>query len=391
MIIPMKKMKVYISQFMMLMAIAVTMLVSCTEDEDGQPIITNVRLTEKDSTIAGGEFNLVLAIQGSELGSVQKVFFNDVEASVNPVYVTNSNIIVQIPDSPPTTINNKITVVTASGKSASFDFNTVLPEPIVWGVYNEFALPGTENRVIGNYFYVISKVMVGETVVEITKVTANEITFIMPADAIADKTITVEGAGGIVTPTLKLHPTEGNMVNFDIPATDWGSDVCWGGAERVSPEASELEVISGKYTRIKQTSLAASGWQDDWVLATCWFDFKLPAVDYSTKVFKFEINVVEPWKAGFYELNISTETTTQASGPNQFIFKPWDDDAYRASGISTKGWRTVYIALSNFKDKNGKQLTDLSKIRDFQFVFKTPDAAIDRLYIAADNFRIGDL
>src|SRR5688572_13137948 len=163
MIIPMKKMNVYISRFLMLMAFAVTILVSCSEDEDGQPVITNVRVTQKDSTIAGGKFNLTLAIQGSELGSVQKVFFNDVEANLNPVYVTNSNIIVDVPDSPPTTISNKITVVTASGKTASFDFSTVLPEPIVLGVYNEFALPGTENRVVGNYFYVISKVLVGGT------------------------------------------------------------------------------------------------------------------------------------------------------------------------------------------------------------------------------------
>jgi hypothetical protein len=387
MIIPMKKMNVYISRFLMLMAFAVTILVSCSEDEDGQPIITNVRVTEKDSTIAGGKFNLTLAIQGSELGAVQKVFFNDVEANLNPVYVTNSNIIVDVPDSPPTTINNKITVVTASGKTASFDFSTVLPEPIVWGFYNEFALPATENRVIGNYFYVIGKVLVNGTEVEITKVTANEITFIMPVDAVADATVTVEGAGGIVTPTFKLHPTKGNMVNFDIPATGWGADVCWGSAERVSPDASELEVISGKYTRIKQTNLAASGWQDDWVLSTCWFDFGLEAGHHSTKVFKFEVNVVEPWKAGFYEINI----TTESGGPYQYIFKPWDNDAFKTSGFSTKGWRTAYIPLSLFKTTAGAQITDISKIRDFQFIFKTPNAAIDKFYTAADNFRIEDL
>lgn len=372
---------------MMLMAFAVTTLVSCTEDEDGQPIITNVRVTEKDSTIAGGEFNLTLAIQGSDLGSVQKVFFNDVEATLNPVYVTNSNIIVTVPDSPPTTISNKVTVVTSSGKTASFDFSVVLPKPIISGVYNEFALPGAENKVLGVYLYVISKVLVGETPVEITKVTSTEITFIMPMDAVVDETVTVEGAGGTVTSTFKLHPTEGNMVNFDIPATSWGSDVCWGDAERISPDASDLEVISGKYTRIKQSNLPQSGYQGDWVISTCWFDFSLDAAHHSTKMFKFEINVVEAWKAGYYEINISTEDGSL----HQYIFKPWDNETFETSGYSTQGWRTIYIPLSDFKTTEDAQIADISKIRDFQFIFKTPDAAIDRFYVAADNFRIGDL
>ncbi|MBA4054835.1 MAG: hypothetical protein C0490_09000 [Marivirga sp.] len=387
MIIPMKKMNVYITQFMMLLAFAVTILVSCTEDEVGQPIITNVRVTEKDSTITGGEFNLTLAIQGTDLGSVQKVFFNDVEAYLNPVYVTNSNIIVTVPDSPPTTVSNKITVVTSSGQTASFDFSVVLPEPIVFGVYNEFALPGTENKVLGNYFYVISKVLVGETEVEITKVTANEITFIMPADAVVDESITIEGGGGTVTPTLKLHPTEGNMVNFDIPATGWGSDVCWGDAERIDPEDSDLEVISGRYTRIKQTNLPKTGYQGDWVISTCWFDFGLASASHATKMFKFEVNVSEAWKAGFYEINISTEDGSL----HQYIFKPWDNELFKTSGFTTKGWKTIYIPLSNFKTTGGAQIADISKIRDFQFMFKTPDAAIDKLYVAADNFRIVDL
>ena len=383
----MKKMKVYTIRFMMLIASAASFLISCTEDEDGQPLITNVRVTEKDSTITGGEFNLTLAIQGSELGSVQKVFFNDVEAYLNPVYVTSSNIIVTIPDSPPTTINNKITVVTSSGKTASYDFTVVLPEPIVLGLYNEFALPGTENRVLGNYFYVINKVLVGETEVEITKVTATEIVFIMPSSVGPDETITVDGGGGVVTPTFKLHPTGGNMVNFDIPATGWGSDVCWGDAERINPDASELEVISGRYTRIKQSNLPQTGWQGDWVISTCWFDFGLAAAHHSAKVFKFEVNVVEIWKAGFYEINISTEDGSL----HQYLFKPWDSDEYKNSGFATKGWRTVYIPLSEFKTSGGAQISDISKIRDFQFIFKTPDAPIDKFYAAADNFRIEDL
>lgn len=380
----MKTMKL-ISQFLILALFSAIIMVSCQEEEGGQPVINNVRVTEKDSTITGGAFNLTVAIQGIELGSVQKVFFNDVETYLNPTYVTETNIICNIPDEAPTVINNKITVVTSGGMTATYDFTVILPEPIVQGVYNEFAMPGSENKVLGNYFYVISSVLVGSTEVEITKITPTEITFLMPPNAVSNETITVVGDGGTVTPIFKLHPTEGNMVNFDIPATGWGSDVCWGSAERVDPGSSDLEVISGRYTRIKQTNLAASGWQDDWVISTCYFEFGLPAGSADTKMFKFEANVVEAWKAGFYEINI-----TAGGVAYKYIFKPWNDDAFKTSGFSTKGWRTMYIPLSEFKSDSGAKIADISKITDFQYIFKTPDSPIDRFYVAADNFRIVD-
>lgn len=361
-------------------------IISCSEDEDNQPIITNVRVTVKDSTITAGEFNLVVAIQGSGLEGVQKVLFNDIEADLKPVYVTSTNIICPIPDSPPNELLNKITVVTSSGKSASYDFTVILPVPVVNAVYNELAAPGAENRVLGNYFYFVSKVLVGDEEAQITKVNATEITFTMPGSDPTGKTVTVVSAGGTATSTFILNSASiGNMVNFDIPATGWGADVCWGSAERIDPANSELEVLSGRYTLIKQSNLPKSGWQDNWVISTCGFDFGLPAGSHATKMFKFEHYVVETWKAGYYEIMIKSDNIEY-----RYLFKPWDSEAYRASGYATTGWRTAYIPLSDFKSADGGQIADISKINDFQFVFKTPDAAIDNFFTAADNFRIVD-
>lgn len=373
-------------------------IISCSEEEDSQPIITNVRVTVKDSTISAGDFNLVLAIQGSGLEGVQKVLFNDVEADLKPVYVTSTNIICAIPDSPPSELLNKITIVTASGKSASYDFTVILPDPVVTAVYNEYAKPASENRVLGNYFYFVSKVLVGDEEVQITKFTATEITFTMPDDDVVGKTVTVFSAGGTATSTFKF-PTaeEGNMVNFDIAATPWGSDVCWGDAERIDPGNSELEVVSGRYTRIKQSNLPKSGFQSNWVISTCNNGqqvngeplvsfFGLPSGSHETKMLKFEHYVVETWKAGYYDIVLTTNDGVSYT----YQFKPWDSDAYRTSGYSTKGWRTAYIPVSNFKSASGGQIADIAQLNDFQFIFKTPDTAIDNFYTAADNFRIVD-
>jgi hypothetical protein len=367
-------------------------IISCSEDEDSQPIITNVRVTVKDSTITSGDFNLVVAIQGTGLEGVQKVLFNDVEADLKPVYVTSTNIICAVPDSPPSELLNKITVVTASGKSTSYDFTVILPDPVVSAVYNEFAKPSSENRVLGNYFYFVSKVLVGEEEVQITKFTATEITFTMPDDDVSGKTVTVVSAGGTAASTFKF-PTalEGNMVNFDVAATPWGSDVCWGDAERIDPGNSELEVLSGRYTRIKQSNLPKSGFQSNWVISTCNNGqainfFKLPSASHETKMLKFEHYVVETWKAGYYDIVLTTNDNVSYT----YQFKPWDSDEYRTSGYTTKGWRTAYIPVSNFKSSSGAQIADISVLNDFQFIFKTPDATIDNFYTAADNFRIVD-
>jgi hypothetical protein len=400
----MKKIYRHFYPALILFAVFAVVLASCSEDETDQPVITNVRVTAKDSTITSGEFGLTVAIQGSGLSGVQKVFFNDVEAELNPTYITNNNIICHVPDSPPTTINNKVTVVTASGQTATFDFVVVLPKPVIWGVYNEYALPGAWNAVAGEYFYVISKVLVGDTQVEITEVTPTAIFFIMPENA-ETTTVTVIGEGGTTTSTFRLNETEGRMVNFDIPATGWGSDVCWGDSERINPEDSDIPVVSGRYARIKQTNLAATGYQADWVFSTCYFDFGLAPGSHEDKMFKFEVNVVKTWKAGYYRITIGTP-----EGSFLYKFKPWDTEALRSSGVKTSGWATVYIPLSEFHkigtDDDGNeiilepfvQIADASTITDLNVAFGNADKdadgkdakAIAAHHVALDNFRIVD-
>src|SRR4051812_39334898 len=93
----MKKIYRHFYSTLILFAVFAVVLASCGEDETDQPLITNVRVTTKDSTVTSGKFGLTVAIQGSGLGDVTKVFFNDVEAELNPTYVTSSNIICHVP------------------------------------------------------------------------------------------------------------------------------------------------------------------------------------------------------------------------------------------------------------------------------------------------------
>src|SRR5688572_24293325 len=141
----MKNRNKYLWPVLLLVALVSLNLVSCQDDEEAMPSVTNIRVIAKDSSIVGGEFGLPIAIQGNNLTSVVEVWFNDVKAELNPVYVTNTNILIFVTDDGPSEVTNTITLVTGSGNRITADFQTILPPPQIWQLYNEFAKPGTEN------------------------------------------------------------------------------------------------------------------------------------------------------------------------------------------------------------------------------------------------------
>jgi hypothetical protein len=392
----MKNRNKYLWPVLVLMAFVSLNLVSCEDDEEGMPTVTNIRVIAKDSSIVGGEFGLPIAIQGTHLSSVVEVWFNDVKAELNPVYVTNTNILIFVTDDGPSEVTNTITLVTASGNRITAEFQTILPPPVIWQLYNEFAKPGTENFVIGQYFFDIQKILIGEQEVEILAKSDNVLQFVMPQSVGVDR-VTVVGAGGTAVSAFRLNETEGNMVNFDIPATGWGSDVCWGDAERINPDNSEIEPVAGRYTRIKQTDLAATGYQGDWVVSTCWFDFGLEAAPAAEKIFRFEAYIGEPWKAGHYNINIGTETGETF----RFEWKPWDVEGLRESGIKTDAWVTFAIPANSFRKfandayvSPAVTISDMSKVRDLQVMFSNGASDAQKIpahYVALDNFRMVDI
>lgn len=362
---------------------------SCNDDDvDGAPAISNVRLldpTKADSSLSAAEPGSLIVIQGQNLGSVLKVYFNDFEASFNSALGSNSNIVITIPANAPTkavdaAVPNKIKVVTKGGE-ATYDFVLTAPVPVISGLYSEFVKAGGNVVINGDYFYNIKSVKLGSTSLQIVSSTVKQITAKMPATAAVD-IITVEGEFGTAKTAFKVNDaTTGNMVNFDVPATTWNSAVCWGGAPIV--DATDAQALSGKFSRIKQTKLPAAGYNDAWVFSTCYFEFKLPAGDASTRQFKFEHNIAEPWKAGKYDITIGAGGTEYV-----YSFQPWNSTEYTATGYQTNGWKTAVIELADFKSASGSTIADVSKITDLKVSFGSADVAIASFNGSVDNFRI---
>ncbi|GGB94614.1 glycan-binding surface protein [Dyadobacter sediminis] len=361
---------------------------SCeNKDVDGTPVINNVRLLDPaaaDSSLNGALPGSLVVIQGENLQSVLKVYFNDFEATFNSALGSDKNIVIEIPAEAPTKavkadVSNKIRVVTKGGE-ATYDFSLTSPEPRLDGLYSEFVKPGGTIILNGDYFYNIKNVKLGAANLEILSTSEKEIRARMPAAGSIDY-ITVEGEFGTAKTNFKLNDTTVYMMNFDVPVTTWGATVCYGSAPIIP--ATDPGAISGKYSRIKQTKLPATGYDDKWVLASCNFNFKLSAGAAEDRLFKFEHNVAEAWKAGRYEITLNAGATDYI-----YSFQPWNSTEYQSTGYMTNGWKTAVIELAEFKSSSGATIADVSKITDLKVSFGTPDKVIDSFNTSVDNFRI---
>lgn len=137
---------------------------ACKRDNmGGVPVITNVRAvdsTRRDSSFSEGKPGDLIVIQGSNLGGLQAVYFNDTLATFNPVYATSRNIIVYVPSVAQTVatdpgVSNEIRVVTDHG-SATYSFKLVLDAPYITGI--SFNDSGTEVLISGGNFEGVNKI-----------------------------------------------------------------------------------------------------------------------------------------------------------------------------------------------------------------------------------------
>jgi hypothetical protein len=357
------------------------------KDVDGAPVITNIRLLDPaaaDSSLSAALPGSKIVIQGQNLRSVLKVYFNDLDATFNSALGSDNNIIITIPADAPTkavnpAVTNKIRVVTKGGE-ATYDFSLTSPQPVLSGLYSEFVKPGGTIIINGDYFYNIRSVKLGAANLQVLSSTEKEIRARMPAVASIDY-LTVEGEFGTVKTNFKMNDTTVYMMNLDVPVTTWGATVCYGAAAIIP--GTDPGAISGKFSRIKQTNLPATGYDDKWVLASCGFDFKLPAGSADQRLFKFEHNVVEPWKAGKYDIMLKAGDVEYT-----YAYQPWNSTQYASTGYLTNGWKTAVIELTEFKSPSGGTIADVSKIGDIKVSFSTPDKVIDSFNTSVDNFRI---
>lgn len=161
--------------FLILLPLMMLFLSSCEPEEIGAPEITQVRCTDPakaDSTFTGSVPGKLIVVQGRNFTDLLHVYLNGLDASFNPAFCSDNNILVWIPDTVPLSAitpdaPNNIRVVTKTGE-ASFDFRYYAAAPTI--TYFDFTLPATAGdnlTIVGTNFYVVQKVFyvgTGDTV-----------------------------------------------------------------------------------------------------------------------------------------------------------------------------------------------------------------------------------
>jgi hypothetical protein len=358
-----------------------TMSFGCESDDEqnsgGKPEVQYVRALSAelpDNLITGEFLGARLAIIGNGLGGVNKIFFNDVPAILNPALVTNSSIIVNIPTTIPGIKENLVKLYT-SNDSCYFEFEVKVPAPTVNSMSFEWTAIGDVTDINGNYFIddpnaPLQVTFTGGVAATVENITLNKITVKVPEGAL-EGPVTVTSIYGSTRSPFYYKDSRNIFGNFDngfSPDYDYFNG--WHGAKAVSTD----NAINGNYLIMNPTIQGEGGVADDgdncydkWCYNPDENDY-LDAGKINDYVLKFEAKVSDDWSAGSLQIiftgpeevwcnwqsNASWPALAGSHGGNEnwkrdaeyprLLWTPWE-----TTGKFNSEWITVTIPMSGCK------------------------------------------
>ena len=325
---------------------------------DGVPEVLYVRVTDPakaDSLLDGAFMGSTICIVGNNLRSIHELYFNDQLALLNSSYITDHTLIVTVPNRIPDEVTDKMYLVAYSGETVSYDFKTKVPGPTVNSISCEYAEEGSEAVLYGDYFLDDPNIPLeiqfagNLPVTEIISIEKTQIRFIVP-DGATKGYLNVKTLYGTGRSKFQYKDDRGIILDWDNLNANGG----WR-----SGNVAEEGGISGKYVVFKGSIEGGTAWNsEDDVSFNLWGssngrpegDF-FDARDLNNLLFKFEVNVLEPWTCCALQLVF---TSWDTSGTNGYyseesyprgLWMPWTT----TGAYQTDGWVTVTVPMSEFK------------------------------------------
>lgn len=323
--------------YLMAAMAAVAVFTACKKDalpNGGEPKIDYVRVTNpasSDSLLIGAAQGKLVAIIGQNLGGAVQLWFNDQQANLNPTYITNTSILVNVPAQIPLSITNKLKIVFKDGRTLLYDFQVQISKPAVNSMLSEFVLTGEVATIRGDYFYQpLTVTFTGGATGTLVSVKDQEIQVRVPAGA-QPGPITVKTNFGETKSNFYFRDDRNHFIDSD-PYEGW-----WNSSYVVTnPGPGDPVAISGNYIRFKKP---IAGWSWNEVAggpATAMpvHSKNIPDAailkpeDY---YLKFEVNTLKPYNANMLKINVALN----AEDNNAYLWKP---------PVDTKGqWQTIVI------------------------------------------------
>ncbi|WP_337789303.1 glycan-binding surface protein [Phocaeicola plebeius] len=397
----------YINWFFVAALAMMGCLMTACEDQpdkyeiaDGVPTLKYVRSPlpeEADSLLVGAYLGNTVCLVGDNLRSIYELYFNDQKATLNTSYMTDHTILVDIPKNIPEEVTNKIYMVTKSGAKVDFDFNVMVPAPVVSSMSCEYAPAGSEAVLYGDYFVDDPNVpltisMPGDITVEgeqITSITKTAIKFIVPVGAVQGN-IRVKSIYGTGQSVFQYKDTRNILFDWDgkyegalAAGNSWKGD-----NEKKGQILASVPSVDNNYMVLGTTFLSGGQWDtpEEYIMRY-WPDlnategcvplydlpqFKEMLEDYTIEelALKFEVYVPtsNPWMAEGMQIMFTsldeasiqkhnTDYLYQTETPRG-VWVPWEETGSYDTGDQ---WVTVTLKMSEFN----KQLSGVVSETEF--------------------------
>lgn len=356
----------YLYLFVIPVVIGGALLSSCDDDEvanGGEPAIYYVRVTSpesSDSLVTSAFLGNLVAIMGDNLGQARQIYFNDKQAVITPTFVTNTSILVRVPNEAPVDINNKIRVVFENGSELLYDFTVSIPPPVVASMDLEFVADGETAFINGQFFFDVTPVEVefsdgagGFIAAEVVNTSETRLEVIVPQGA-GSGPLRVTTNFGVVESVLHFRDERNVFLNYDEPGKTPT------GAWRNGIIVNDAHSLDGNYVKFQGVYNAGERIEGEgspyesqfWAQASGRAEGNLLPGEPSDYVMKFEVKVID-WYGSHLNLcfapwNHSGNQEIWSNSLNaRAVWGPWE--ATGAPVNTGDKWVTVSIPMTEFK------------------------------------------
>lgn len=399
-------------------------LTSCEDEPEkyettgGKPTISYIRPVDyasRDSLLTSASLDQSICIVGNNLRSIVELYFNDQKAVLNTSYMTDHTILVTVPGDLPSVVSDKMYCVTTGNDTVSYDFSVTIPAPTISSMSNEWADPGEEVTISGDYFLDYDnyplEVSFGNSYTldrsYISKITKTSIVFTMP-EGVPNEKLKVTSKYGSDTAPFMYKDTRGMIFDFDN-ACSTGVVLGNHGWHNQTIQSDETS-ISGNYLLLGNAQMTSDGgwsdgnfhfeyWPGNWRDVEDYSDYprlcdEADFTDWDNKSLKFEMLIPSSnsWSAApmqiifagpdkvsdgnagvtdIYGMTLGGANNTYfhaGDGWGRALYMPWYDSSTGVSAYNTGDkWITVTIPISSFNmDWDGNKATKtFSSVSDF--------------------------
>lgn len=371
--------KSYWGRFSFLGAVLLGFLfTACSTDDDANTnnseiIVNAVYLQDVNSNVPDREVTFVrvgqlLRLEGSGFTGVRKAFINGFQTSFNPVYVSDSSMLIRVSSDTPTTeaeedVRNTIRLEKDNSET-TIEFEIRSSAPSINNISNTLPNPGEEITVYGTGLIEVSKVIFPGDVEVTDGITYDEedgefFTVTVP-EGVSESggSLYIESTNGAAYSPAFYNVERGVLLNFDGMGAigEFGNTI----------RQDELESAPIGEGNVSQGTYVPHGPSGDEVFDAgknrlsevfttgdeSWRSQLTPFIPESTPLeevgFQFDIYVPEPWAgSGFLKILLINNFNGGEWAGGIYNYVPWIVDG-EVVPFETEGWTTVTIPFTEF-------------------------------------------